>query len=54
MEEIKEKVETVVKDRGFVATCAAVGVGLITKKFSKDAALSIGAALVAYAVAKKV
>lgn len=54
MEEIKEKAEEMVKDRGFVATIAAIGIGLLTKKFSKDATMSIGTALVAYSVVKKI
>lgn len=54
MEEIKEQVKSVVKDRGFTAALAAIAAGYIAKRFTNDVAGSIGAGLVAYAITKRV
>lgn len=54
MEDIKNQVEATVKDRGFLATLAGIAVGFVAKRITRDAAGSIGAGLVAYAIVKRV
>lgn len=54
MEDIKEQITNSTKDKGFLATVAAVAVGLAAKRFTNDAIGSIGAALVTYATVKRI
>jgi uncharacterized membrane-anchored protein YhcB (DUF1043 family) len=54
MNEIKEQVETTVKDsHGVLATVAGVAVGYIAKRLTKDTAGSTGLGLVVYALIKR-
>jgi len=54
MEEIKNQVETVVKDRGFLGTLAGILVGYVVKRYTHDTAASVGAGLVTYSLTKRV